>query len=629
MFEHRCSPDHPVAILSFHSHSDRSFLDDRELALLSGDLRHDGIKNDLVLTVMTAGQEQSPANAEIEDRLVAELRNYDPIVYERVWSPQLVERLRAQLPDKVFIGLRGEHELLDSAPADIYCNAEPRQILAPLIQWLRNSRTDPPAGTLFRDRTADSQKGTWQPPTTTAEVQPSDRTYAPNLRPLVVNPELLPKIRTFSVTGNIGCPFQNDARDNPLYEGTDIPQQFGRGCAFCTTGNVYEGKPNNETAAFVLEQIRHVRSTAPELQLLVLKDQNPFGYLTEVVERCAQEDLRDFALLLETRAEWFLRNSKRFERALEIANQINVRLAPFLVGIENFSQAELDRFNKGIKADLNVEFLETLWKWKEQHGDAFDLSHTAFGFILFSPWTTLQDLEINLAGIRRTKLDRLRGSLLLSRARLYPDTALYYLAKRDGLLVEDFASERDNASQRYGYYPSHPWKHVNADVAHFAELATEVAERNNSRDMVNLFDALLTEFQSRGEEWSAITAEDIWQRYSKQHGDRQSGGNGAALQPASEDFRARFARLIAPLALDQPFADGWTIAEIQTRPGQVRVHVQHPSEAKLVIELSPRGEAPRYRRSRHYDIRAQGSEFTASQSEGLRVLAESITTNDS
>src|SRR5262249_4167762 len=159
------------------------------------------------------------------------------------------------------------------------------------------------------------------------------------------------------------CPFQLDARENPLYAGVNIPDDYGRGCAFCTTGNHYDGRPNAETAASVLEQIRYVRAHAPELILLVLKDQNPFGYLTEVVESCAAERLSGFSLLLETRAEWFLRNATRFDRALAIAHGIGVRIAPFLVGIENFSQPELDRFNKGTTVAANIEFIQTLWRW--------------------------------------------------------------------------------------------------------------------------------------------------------------------------------------------------------------------------------------------------------------------------
>lgn len=624
----RCSPDLPVAILSFHSHADRSFLDDRELALLSGTLRDGGVANDLVLVVIPREMDQANGGSEYEDRLTATLAGYDPIVYERVWSPQLIARLRQRLADKVFIGLRGEHLMLEGAPADVFCDGEPRHILPPLVQWLRGEREAPPAQTLFR--AGDTGAAEWAAPADAVAAPPPQLRYAPNLRPVIVNPELLPAVRTFSVVGNNGCPFQLDARSNPLYAGTAIPQAYGRGCAFCTTGNQYDGRPNPETAASVLEQIRYVRAHAPELNLLVLKDQNPFGYLTEVVEQCEVEELSGFTILLETRAEWFLRNAARFARALAVAHRIGVQIAPFLVGIENFSQAELDRFNKGITVDTNIEFLDTLWRWKEEYGDALDLSHAAFGFILFSPWTTMADLEANLVGIRRTRFDRLRGSILLSRARLYPDTALYYLAERDGLLVEDFASARDDASRRYGYYPSHPWRHAHADVAHFAALATELAERNRSRDMVNLFDALLAEFRAAGEQWPAITAAAVWQRYRA-----AAGGSAGAppptapLAPASAAFRDRFARLVHPLRFDEAFAGGWRFGRLNTRPGQVQVELHHDAEPQLLIELVPRGDGPYYRRSRHYEIRAAGRDFTSAQEQALSAVSQAIVANDS
>src|SRR5262249_20814492 len=150
------------------------------------------------------------------------------------------------------------------------------------------------------------------------------------------------------------------------------------------------------------------------------------------------------------------------------------------------SQPELDRYNKGTTAEANIEFIERLWGWRERHGEALDLTSASFGFVLFSPWTTLDDLEANLRAIQRTRFDALRGRVLLSRARLYPDTALYYLAARDGLLI-DAHREGEDSSRRYGYYPAHPWRFLHEDVAHFAALATELVERTGGRDETALF----------------------------------------------------------------------------------------------------------------------------------------------
>jgi len=624
----RCAPDTPVAILSFHSHNDRSFLDDRELALLSGRLRDEGIANDLIVAVVAHATEGDRDESEVERRLVDTLAAYDPIVYERVWSAGVIERLRDRLPGKVFIGLRGEHLLLDAAPADIFCDDEPRWVLPPLVQWLRGQCDAAPEKTLFRRTAGVGEPPVWARPEPFAIVPEREYPYTPNLQPIVVNPELLPSGRTFSLVGNSGCPFQLDARDNPLYAGTTIPAEYGRGCAFCTTGNHYVGRPNPETAASVLEQLCYVRQHAPELSLLVLKDQNPFGYLTEVIERCAAEGLAGFTFLLETRAEWFLRNAQRFDRALEVARQIGVRIAPFLVGIENFSQPELDRFNKGTTAAANIEFLETLWGWKERYGDAFDLTHTAFGFILFSPWTTLEDLAVNLTAIRRTRFDRLRGSILLSRARLYPDTALYYLAERDGLLADAFASDSDDASRRYGYYPSRPWRFAHPDVAHFASLATALTERTGSKDMVRLFEALLAEFDAAGAGWSAITVDDVWRRYQALAAEGGRRPSTAGMAPASEALRTRLARLVRPLSFDDTFAGGWRFGQVSARPGRIEVELRHTVEAPLVVEIVRHEQAPHFRRSRHYDIRTAAHECTRAQREALTALSQAIADND-
>lgn len=624
MQNQRCSPEHPVAILSLHSHSDRSFLDDRDLALLSGALRDEGIANDLVLAVIS----REAGESEVDRRLAEVLSAYDPIVYERVWSPVVIESLRRRLPGKVFIGLRGEHVLLESAPADLFCNGDAMQILAPLIEWLRGRRAEPPGGVLFRRQAQAAGVPQWVAPDRLAAAPPRTFRYAPNLRPVIVNPESLPAVRTFSVVGNGGCPYQLDARENPLYAGTKIPDGYGRGCAFCVTGNHFEGRPAADTAASVLEQIRYLRTEAPEIDLLVLKDQNPFGYLTELIESCEKEGLTGFSLLLETRAEWFLRNRQRFDRALEVAGRIGVRLAPFLVGIENFSQAELDRFNKGISVERNVEFLETLWRWKERYGEALDLAHAAFGFILFTPWTSMGDLEANLAGIRRTGFDRLRGSILLSRVRLYPDTALYYLAERDGLLADEFASGAEDAARRYGYYPSRPWRFANPDVAHLATLATEVAEQSGGRDMVHLFQALLDEFRDRGADWPAIGAEDVWRRYRRLTAQKGSDTADPAMAPANEALRQRFARLVRPLPIDGDFAGGWRIARLSARRGRVEVELTHELEPRLVVEIVRRGRGPRLRRSRHYDIRTATPQSTAAQRRALDALCSAIVEND-
>ena len=76
-----------VAVTCFHSHADRSFLDDRILALVAGDLREAGVDAELVVAVL-----EDDARL---DALVEALRGFDVVVYERVWSRDDVRGARA------------------------------------------------------------------------------------------------------------------------------------------------------------------------------------------------------------------------------------------------------------------------------------------------------------------------------------------------------------------------------------------------------------------------------------------------------------------------------------------------------------------------------------------------------
>lgn len=606
--EARGAPYPPVvpavrtAILSIHSHGDRSFLDDADLARLSGDLRQLDLPSDLVVVALAQGLED-PAFLP----LVQALAEYRVVVFERVWNAELVAALRRSLPGVIFVQLRGEHELR-GAEADWVLTSEPRLGLPALIEFLAGLRPRPPAG--CRERVGEGVR-VHDAPSLSRPRRLLDR---PNLHPRVIRPEAFTGARSFAIRGNGGCPYQADARDNPAYAGVSLPAGLGRGCAFCTTGNHYEGRPAAEASAHVLDQLRWVRAEAPSIERVVLKDQNPFAYLTELVERAVDEGLGPFTLMLETRADWMLRSGVRFERALEAAGPGGLRLVPFLVGIENFSQPELDRYNKGIRAETNVAFLEWLWELRARFGDTLALDEASFGFVLFSPWTTLDDLETNHRAIVRTRFDRLRGRLLHSRARLYPDTALYYLAQRDGLFADAHAPGHDNA-QRYGYFPARPFRHADPRVEHFARLATALVDETGGKDEVRAFGLLLDAFRSQDP--ASISLASLHAQLAR-----------PARDPALWD---RFARLLHPLPVDAELPGGFCIAELVPREGGLRVALRHGAEAPFTLSILLRraGPAPRTAlvRSRHYDVVAPEG-LTASQRAAALAIGGAIERGD-
>ncbi|MEZ4335592.1 MAG: hypothetical protein R3B82_03100 [Sandaracinaceae bacterium] len=584
--------DSRVAVVSLHSHDDRSFLDDRILALVAGDLRADGVDADLVVAVL--GRERR------REELAEALEGYGVVVYERVWDRALIDALRARLPDATFVSCEGEHALEDP-PADFVCAGDLRATVPALVAHLAGR------GALPRRVRARTEDG-WEEGLGKAR---SPEGFAPVLHPVVVGDDGWLARRTFSIEGNAGCPYGADARENPAYAGTEIPDGYGRGCAFCTTGNRSEAAPPERTSQKVLTQLRYLRREAPELTRLVLKDQNPFGWLTEVVERCAEEGLGGFTLLLETRADWFLRNRRRFERALEVADRAGIAIAPFLVGIESFSDAELERFNKGTTAADNEAFLEALFAWDAAH-PSLDLSHAAFGFVLLTPWTRMEDLWANLEAVERTGFDRLRGHLLVSKARLYPDTALYWLGYRDDFLIEEHEREGADNSARYGYFPETPWRFADPEVARFAAVASELTARRGGKDEVRLWRALLETFRE-AERPEEVTADRVERRLAR---------------PDPDAVRARFAKLVRPLSLERELAGGWRFADLVLRPRGLAVRLEHASEAAVTLDIAPRSREPSYARSRHYDLRHSGTALSPGQDRALRAVCAAIAAND-
>ncbi|MBK9030475.1 MAG: radical SAM protein [Myxococcales bacterium] len=120
----------------------------------------------------------------------------------------------------------------------------------------------------------------------------------------------------------------------------------------------------------------------------------------------------------------------------------------------------------------------------------------------------MADLRGAYDGVVATDFDRLRGRILTAKVRLYPDTALYYLAARDGLLaVDDGASGQP---ERFGYFPDRAWRFRDPTVARFATLAAAASDATHGRDERRVFRALLDAFGDG--DGAAVTLADVLAR---------------------------------------------------------------------------------------------------------------------
>jgi hypothetical protein len=119
------------------------------------------------------------------------------------------------------------------------------------------------------------------------------------------------------------------------------------------------------------------------------------------------------------------------------------------IALLNFSAAELARL--GVQLDAaeavaalgNLLELETRW-----HGTLSHRDHDCFDTVLFTPWTTLADIGINLRIVRALGLAGEFGSLLGSRLRLVPGSELHRRAIAEGLVSLNAETEQSEVLWR-------------------------------------------------------------------------------------------------------------------------------------------------------------------------------------
>ncbi len=240
------------------------------------------------------------------------------------------------------------------------------------------------------------------------------------------------------LAGVQACSYVRRVGANPVYASFDDPAVTNfRGCTFCTKGM---GRPPTATAGLDLT-LRQIRAH----QAGTRRPGDRFEYLVEdldVVERldrflaaALEEELHPSTFVTQIRADQVLRFRGELEALLPRLRDAGHRLTLVSIGAENFSAVENARFNKGVTVDQLWECVDVLEAWQENFPETFASTDTGhFSAIVFTPWTTPDDLRHNITAARRLGwlwLNRVLGT----RLQLLPDTPITALARRDGLLV--------------------------------------------------------------------------------------------------------------------------------------------------------------------------------------------------
>lgn len=265
---------------------------------------------------------------------------------------------------------------------------------------------------------------------------------------------------------NMGCPYRGADNDSGFLAGLQTGTPWGdRGCTFCNVGP-YEAQTGAERRALMERQLQALSGHGPYARLVV-QDEYIFRDLDVLVELALAHAPRGVELMVRARVEDLSRQQAVLQRALERLGDHGV-ITPYLIGFENFSDAELRRYNKGQTA-AETEAAALLLLQLAERWPNLGLSRSQ-GFILFGPWTTLEDLRLNALALRRVGFHRLRGGLTRSKLRLNPDAAILRRAEADGLVAPAHARpDEDNAAQT-GYQAEIPYRFADPAAARVWEL---------------------------------------------------------------------------------------------------------------------------------------------------------------
>jgi hypothetical protein len=270
------------------------------------------------------------------------------------------------------------------------------------------------------------------------------------------------RLRSFvRIIGGHHCSSTVPLAGNPFMKGIDLsryPSPYG--CTYCSVtglGNRNVVFPRDPVATAV-RQLKQVIASAGT------RGRNATEYDIYNTQVFLQVE-RFFGELLKARfppgAFHFSPRLDDFLNMWEELNRVMPRLAAaghslhiLRMGIENFSPAEQGRFNKGISMAQAVEGFYKIKDLKTRYPKNFFV--IGFGFILFTPWTSLEDVQLNLTVARLIGFP-VCGHMLTSAIQMDYNVPMIHAARRDGLLLDD----PDDAAMLYDawrnrYYRENP-----------------------------------------------------------------------------------------------------------------------------------------------------------------------------
>jgi hypothetical protein len=283
-------------------------------------------------------------------------------------------------------------------------------------------------------------------------------------------------IRPFThVTAGPECVYVPPLARNPWYEDVDLSDCSREvGCAFCDCPNIEDDLPDGDAVEVAVDQVLGAEAGLPEIfrtREYLLRGSNLLPRLGEFFDALLAAGLPPSEFRIGCRLDEFVRLDATLRELLPRLDAAAHCLHIWNMGIENFSPTENERFHKGLDVatiDRGIALLRELRgafprAFRPPEGDGF-------GFILFTPWTTPEDLRLNVREFRRHGL-QVPSAFVGSALQLLPGRPITALAEAHGLTASHADDHLDSGCITSWDEAEVPWRFRSPAVARLHRIA--------------------------------------------------------------------------------------------------------------------------------------------------------------
>jgi hypothetical protein len=278
-----------------------------------------------------------------------------------------------------------------------------------------------------------------------------------------------------------GCGYLKSIRSNPFYKGIRFGKNVRQqGCAFC--GNIFDQQDKSPATPlhWITKQLKAVKETLGNERLpqtIMFENLENAALLEHTVEIMQKFNMEGVKILIGCRTDNLVRMETSLRKLLAEMKNTERAIHVFVIGLENFSDTELLRLNKGTTQVDGLKTANLLKDLEVQYPGNFHYSgYEAFSVILFTPWTTFADLHLNLRLFRHLGISGLAGNIFMSRLRLHSDLAVTYLAQKQGLVDDSIDDEALLLNRRKLFRVEKPWHFKEKRIEPVNRIATRLDE---------------------------------------------------------------------------------------------------------------------------------------------------------